>query len=142
MIYVFDACVLVSYLRNESGSDIVSDLLKKAVDGKDTIYMNIVNLIEVHYTNIRDLGSEKATVILKEILNAPIHVVNDVSEAVFQQSSRLKASYKCSLADTIGLATAIELSAHFVTSDHHELKLVAENEPIPFVWLPSHPKIK
>jgi predicted nucleic acid-binding protein len=102
--------------------------------------MNIVNLIEVHYTNIRSLGSEKAAAILKEIFSAPVQVVSDISETVFQQSSRLKASYKCSLADTIGLATAIELSAHFVTSDHHELKLVAKNEPIPFIWLPPHPK--
>jgi len=142
VIYVLDASALVSYLRDEAGSDIVSDLLKKAVDGEDTIYMNIVNLIEVHYANIRSLGSEKAAMILKEILCAPIQVVNDISDAVFQQSARLKASYKCSLADTIGLATAKELSAHFVTSDHHELEQISKNEPIPFVWLPPHPKTK
>jgi predicted nucleic acid-binding protein len=142
VIYVLDASALVSYLMNESGSDIVSDLLEKAVDGEDTIYMNIVKLIEVHYGNIRSLGSEKAAVILKDIFSAPIQIVSDISEAVFQQSARLKASYKCSIADAIGLATAIELSGHFVTSDHHELEPVAENEPIPFVWLPPHPKNK
>jgi predicted nucleic acid-binding protein len=142
VVYVFDACALISYLRDESGSDIVSELLKKAVDGECSICMNIVNLIEVHYANIRSLGSEKAAVILKEIFNAPIKIVTDISDEVFQQSARLKASYKCSLADTIGLATAIEFSAHFVTSDHHELELVAKTESIPFVWLPPHQKIK
>jgi predicted nucleic acid-binding protein len=142
VIYVFDACALFSYLMDESGSDIVSDLLRKAEASECSIYMNIVNLIEVHYANIRSLGLEKAAVILKEISNAPIHIVNDISDTVFQQSSRLKAAYKCSLADTIGLATAIELSAHFVTSDHHELELIARTEPVPFIWLPPHPKIK
>jgi len=52
----------------------------------------------------------------------------------------LKASYKCSLADAIGLATAVEFSGQFVTSDHHELEAVEANEPIRFLWLPSHPK--
>jgi PIN domain nuclease of toxin-antitoxin system len=71
MIYVFDACALISYLNDEAGSDIVLDLLKKAVDGECAIYMSIVNLIEVHYGNIRSLGAEQAAVILEEILSAP-----------------------------------------------------------------------
>ena len=82
----------------------------------------------------------RAAVILDEILAAPIRVVSVFSDTIFQEASRLKASYKCSLADAIGLATAIELSGQFVTSDHHELEAVAENESIPFLWLPSHPK--
>jgi predicted nucleic acid-binding protein len=142
VIYVFDACAIISYLNDESGSDIVSELLKKAKDGECTIYMSIVNLIEVHYANIRSLGAEKAAVILKEILNAPIQIAADISETVFQHSARLKAAYKCSLADTIGLAAAIELYAHFVTSDHHELEAIAKDESVPFIWLPVHPKIK
>jgi PIN domain nuclease of toxin-antitoxin system len=72
MIYIFDACTLIAYLHNENGSDVVFDLLKKAVDGECVIYMNIVNLIEVHYANIRSLGTEQAAVILEEILLSPI----------------------------------------------------------------------
>ena len=140
MICVFDACALISYLNDESGSDIVDDLLKKAMDGEIDVYISIVNLIEVHYANIRNLGQEQATVILENIIASPIHVVSAVSDAAFRQSSRLKAAYRCSLADAIGLATAIELDGQFVTSDHHELEAVERNESIPFVWLPSHPK--
>jgi hypothetical protein len=44
------------------------------------------------------------------------------------------------LTDAIGLATAMELSAHFVSSDHKELEPVEKAEPIPFIWLPPHPK--
>ena len=140
MIYVLDACALLSYLNNEPGSYIVDNLIKKAIDGEVTIYMSIINLIEVHYMFIRNLGKEKAVFMLKKILASPICVVSAVSEEVFQESSRLKASYKCSVADAIGLATAIELTGHFVTSDHHELEAVEEKEPIPFLWLPAHPK--
>jgi len=140
MVYIFDACALLTYLNDEQGSETVDDLLKKAVDGKIEIYMNIVNLIEVHYANIRSFGSDQAAVILEKILAVPIKVVSVFSDAIFQQSSRLKALYKCSIADAIGIATAIELSGQFVSSDHHELKAVIEKEPIPFLWLPPHPK--
>jgi len=140
MFCVFDACALISYLNDEPGSNIVDDLFKKALDGEIDICMNIVNLIEVHYANIRNLGKEQAAVILENILASPIHVVSAVSDTVFLQSSRLKADYKCSLADAIGLATAMDLSGQFVTSDHHELEAVEKNESISFVWLPSHPR--
>jgi predicted nucleic acid-binding protein len=140
MIYVLDACALLSFLNDEPGSDMVDDLLIRAVDGKIDLFMNIINLVEVHYANIRSIGSEQAAVILEKVLAAPIQIVSVVSEILFQQSARLKASYKCSLADAIGLATAIELSGQFVTSDHHELEAVAENENIPFLWLPSRQK--
>ena len=104
--------------------------------------MHIINLIEVHYANVRNLGSEQAEIILENILVSPIQIVPAISDTIFHNSARLKSSYKCSLADTIGLATAIEVSGHFVTSDHHELETVDKNESIPFLWLPSHPKKK
>ena len=134
MIYVFDACALISYLHNEASSDVVFDLLKKAIDGECAVYMNIINLIEVHYANIRSLGAEQAAVILEKILFVPIQVVSDITDTIFQQTSRLKASYKCSLADAFGLATAIELSGTFVTADHHELEAVAGKETFNFLW--------
>jgi len=139
-MYVLDACALLTFLNNEPGSDIVDNLLANAIDDKNAVYMNIVNLIEVHYANIRSLGADMAAIILDTILDTSIQVVSVFSDTLFQQSSRLKAAYKCSLADAIGLATAIELSCQFVTSDHHELEAVAENESIPFLWLPSHLK--
>jgi predicted nucleic acid-binding protein len=134
MICVFDACALISYLNDEPGSDVVLDLLKKAVDNEVEIYMNIINLIEVHYANIRNLGKEQAAVILEKILATPIQVVSVISGAVFQEAARLKASYKCSLADAIGLATTIELSGQFVSSDHHELDVIEKSEPVPIFW--------
>ena len=63
-----------------------------------------------------------------------IEVINTVSEQVFREAARLKAAYKMSLADCIGLGTAIELSCQFVTSDHKELNAVAENEPSAIFW--------
>jgi len=79
MIYVLDACALISYLHNETGTDIAFDLLKKEADGECTAYINIINLIEVHYANIRSLGAEQAAAILEKILSIPIQIVSDIS---------------------------------------------------------------
>ena len=140
MVYILDACALITFLNDETGSDTVEDLLKKAIDGQISIFMNIINLVEVHYANIRSLGYEQAAIVLKHIRASPIQIISDFSEAVFQEASRLKAFYKCSLADAIGLASAIELSGQFVTSDHHELEAIEEKESIPILWLPPKSK--
>jgi len=134
MFYVFDACALIAYLNNEDGSENILDLLNKAVDGECSVYINIINLIEVHYANIRSLGAEQAAVILEEILSSPIKVVSDISDTIFQESARLKAQYALSLADAIGIATAAALSGVFVTADHHELDSIASKETIDFFW--------
>jgi hypothetical protein len=33
------------------------------------------------------------------------------------------------------LATAFELSGQFVTSDHHELEKIEQNEPYALLWI-------
>jgi predicted nucleic acid-binding protein len=78
----------------------------------------------------------------------------EMMEAIFQKAedgqiavyvsiinpARLKAFNRISIADAIGLATAKELSAQFVSSDHSELEIMERQESIPFLWLPPHPK--
>jgi predicted nucleic acid-binding protein len=134
VVYVLDACALLAFLNDEAGGDIIGDLLKKAADGECSLTMSIINLLEVHYGNIRSMGAEKAAIILGGILIAPIRIISTVSVPVFREASRLKASYKLSLADAAGVATALELSGQFVTSDHHELEIIARQEPMDFFW--------
>ncbi|MDR2477021.1 MAG: hypothetical protein LBD18_04445 [Treponema sp.] len=47
----------------------------------------------------------------------------------------LKGTYRrLSLADAVGVAAAMELSGHFVSSDHHELAIIDRQEPVDFFW--------
>jgi PIN domain nuclease of toxin-antitoxin system len=140
MSYILDACALLTFLNDEEGAEKVEDLLNQSVTGDIPVSMSIVNLLEVFYGELRDKGVEIAQIVLDVVQQYSIKIIDTVSEQVFREAARLKVAYKVSIADCIGLATAMELSSHFVTSDHHELELVAENEPIPFVWLPPHPK--
>jgi predicted nucleic acid-binding protein len=143
MTYVLDACALIALLNEEEGQDIVDDLFfKAAVVNNITLTMNIINLIEVIYNYYRDDGADTASKILGKIDSTPLEIVYIISQTVFHESYRLKGTYRISLADAIGLATAAEFSGVFVTSDHAELKPVEQNEKISFLWLPPKPKKK
>jgi hypothetical protein len=107
--------------------------------------MSIVNLIEVHYGFVDDLGKERAAVILSKIYHLPLQIIDTVNSHVFSEAVRLKSTYKgkgsiskspLSLADAIGRgprsdATAIDRPGVFVTADGGFLEPEAvENAPV------------
>jgi predicted nucleic acid-binding protein len=141
MTYVLDACALIALLNEEPGKDVVKDILKQAVDDKETlVYISAVNLAEIYASYIRELGKDAAREILERIYAAPIEIVAAIPEPVYREASRLKGSYHVSLADSFGLATAFDLSGSFVTSDG-EIKSVEAAEPIAILWFrPPEPK--
>jgi len=96
--------------------------------------MSIINLLEVYYGELRDKGEKIAQIVLDMVHYYSIKIVNTISEQVFNEAARLKSSYKISLGDCIGLATALELDGQFVTSDHHELDVIAGKEPSLIFW--------
>jgi predicted nucleic acid-binding protein len=46
---VLDACALIAWLKNEPGEETIRSLLERAKNGKDSLYMNVINLLEVCY---------------------------------------------------------------------------------------------
>jgi predicted nucleic acid-binding protein len=74
------------------------------------------------------------------IQNYSIKIIDTITQSVFYEAARLKSGYKLSLADAIGVATAKEFSAQFVSSDHSELEIIEQQESISFLWLPPRPK--
>jgi PIN domain nuclease of toxin-antitoxin system len=134
MHYILDACALLAFLNDEDGADAIEELLEQSVSGNVSISMSIVNLLEVYYGELRDKDVEIAQIVLDMVQYYSITIVDTVSLQVFKEAAHLKAVYKISLADCIGIATTLELSGQFVTSDRHELETVATNEAIPILW--------
>jgi len=134
MRYIIDACALLAFLNDEEGADKIETLLNQSATSDVSVSMSIINLLEVYYGELRDKGADIAQIVLDIVQHYSIKIMNTVSERVFREAARLKAAYKMSIADCIGLATAIELSGQFVSSDHHELETVAENEPSLIFW--------
>ena len=62
-------------------------------------------------------------------------VIDTISQTVYHEAGRLKGTYRrLSLADAIGVASAIERNGVFVTSDHHELEVIQKEESLAFFW--------
>ena len=134
--YVLDACAMVALLNGEEGADAVNNLFQQADKGEIKLYMSIINLLEVYYGFIGDIGIAETQEIMKVTDETPLAVISTVSEKAYHEAARLKGTYRrLSLADSVGIATAAELGGVFVTSDHHELEAVAEKEAsLTFFW--------
>jgi predicted nucleic acid-binding protein len=134
LIYIFDACALIALFKKEQGADKIKALFDESSAGQSSIYMNTVNLIEVHYGFYRTLGKEKSGLILEQVYTMPIQFIDTIDDIIFSEASRLKAQYAIPLGDSIGLATAIKMNGSFVTADHSDFDEIEKAEAIPFFW--------
>jgi predicted nucleic acid-binding protein len=135
MTYVLDACALLALIKGETGADVVDAIFQKALTAEDVLFMSIVNLLEVFYGLIGDVGIERAKAMMAPLDDTPLTIIDHISPSVYQTAARLKGTYKrVSLADCVGLATAADFSATFVTSDHHEIKAVEQREALSVLW--------
>ena len=97
--------------------------------------MGVVNLLEVYYGVLRDVGVYKADEILKECRSLRIEIINSINDDVFKEAGRIKASYRVSLADSLALGLALTTGDFLLTADHHEFDAIEGKEPIKFVWI-------
>jgi len=130
--YILDACALIAALTDEPGVEVIEPLFLRT-DAE--IVMNKLNLLEVYYNIYRYAGAKAADEVLDEITRSPIRVLSEITEAVFKEAGKLKASYRISLADAVALAEASVSGGSLVTSDHHEFDPVHKAEDISFVWI-------
>lgn len=133
-IYVLDACAMIALLQDEEGADKVAAVINAANDGEAEVIMHKANLLEVYYDYYRTSGKEQADLVVDEIKKRPIEINAEITDQIFQEAGRLKASYKISFADSIALAQAMLTSGELLTSDHHEFDALDGVEPITFHW--------
>jgi predicted nucleic acid-binding protein len=126
---------MLSFLRDEPGAEKVVAVLINARDGKCKIHMNAVNLVEVYYDIFRAAGKAKADEEIAMIKKLPIVIQTEITDKIFEEAGRLKASYKISFADSFALAQAIVTDGELLTSDHHEFDVLEGREPVRFQWI-------
>jgi predicted nucleic acid-binding protein len=133
LIYILDACPMIALLDKENGWENVYQLIKRGNNGEITLFMNIVNFLEVYYDRLK-IDIAAAYDFRYTIHNSAIQIIDLYENEIFYEAGRLKAEYRrISLADAVGIATAMYLDGVFVTCDHHELEKVEQNEAVPFL---------
>ncbi|MDR1256233.1 MAG: PIN domain-containing protein [Spirochaetaceae bacterium] len=132
--YVLDACALIAYFKDEKGWELIDDLIERAALGELRLTMSKYNLLEVYYGFYSDDGKDRAEEMLRDVYVLPIQIAEDLSDAVFHEAGRLKASYSISLADAVALGLASASGVPLVTSDHHEFSVIEQGEAIAIHW--------
>jgi len=133
--YVLDACALIALLQEEPGADKVAAAINAANNGKAEIVMHKVNFLEVYYDAYRRRGKEQANLMWTEFGKLPVSINAEITDKIFEEAGRLKASYKISFADSFALAQAIASCGELLTSDHHEFDVIEGKEPLRFQWI-------
>ena len=127
---------MLALFDDESGADIVENLINQAKNNEITLTMNAANLIEVYYDRIRTASTEKADAIIRGIYDtSPISIIETLNPSIVREAARFKAVGKMSFADTILVATALYTGATIVTCDHVELEPVEKHKIVPFLWV-------
>ena len=133
--YILDACALIAYLNDENGAETVENIFHQTLNGRTSVVMGIVNLLEVYYGVLREVGAYKADEILKICRSLLIGIISSISDEVFKEAGRVKASYRISLADSLALGLALTTGDFLLTADHHEFDAIEEKESIKFFWI-------
>jgi len=133
--YILDACALIALLQDEPGADEVAAAINAANKGKVAITMHKINFLEVYYDVYRSRGKEQADFMTAELKKRPVLINPEISDAIFTDAGRLKATYRISLADAIALAQTKVLDGELMTADHHEFDVIEKREPVRIKWI-------
>lgn len=127
--YVFDACALLAYFRNEPGADAVQELMWDSIG-----YIHAVNLCEIYYVLLRQTTEAEARAVIDDIASIGMHFHDWIDTAFWQQVGRFKAILPISLADCFCLTLATQEGAEIITSDH-EFDIVAQQGICPVTFI-------
>ena len=133
-IYILDACALIAFLADETGSDKIEEIIQNAIDEKVILKINQINLLEVYYFIFNLYGQNEANRALEKIMEFPIEIKIGLNEDGFKVAGRIKSKYKIPLGDSIAAAECIIENGILVTSDHNDFEKVADTEIIKINW--------
>ncbi|MGB4780885.1 type II toxin-antitoxin system VapC family toxin [Candidatus Methylomirabilis sp.] len=128
---VLDSYAILAFLFQEKGHEKILDLLEKAAQTDQPLFIAAPNWAEVRYMVERKVGAGRWSEVRHKLLGLPLEVV-PTDQALAEVAGEIKAKRKMSLADCFAAALARQKKADVYTGDP-EFKAV-ERE-IRIVWL-------
>jgi PIN domain nuclease of toxin-antitoxin system len=119
MIYVLDACAILSLVKKEGGAAVVRQALESV---GNTCLMHAVNLCEVYYDSLRCYGNDPTDKLLGNLIEAGLSIRSDMDIDFWKAAGTLKARGRISLADCFAVALTVREDAVLLTSDRHEFE--------------------
>jgi predicted nucleic acid-binding protein len=122
---VLDSYALMAFFEDESGADLVRELILKAEEKKVNLLMSVVNLGEVWYSIARTNSHEIADQYIGEIRGMAIEIV-DVDWQLTRQAAAFKVNGNISYGDCFAAALAKMNKAELITGDKEFKSLEGE----------------
>jgi ribonuclease VapC len=129
--YVFDSYALLAYCENETGADIIADIITRSLEDKAEIFVSVINWGEMYYIALREGGEDRAVNYIQTISKYPIKII-DADKELTLVAAKFKAHHKISYADAFAAGLAEQKKAVLVTGDK-EFKQLSEIIKINFL---------
>jgi predicted nucleic acid-binding protein len=129
-----DACALIAFLADETGSDKIEEIIQSAIEERVILKINQINLLEVYYYVLNFYGKNEADKALEKIKEFPIEIKIGLNTNGFKEAGRIKSKYKIPLGDSIAVAECIVEKGTLVTSDHNDFEKIETAENININW--------
>ncbi|HXQ37071.1 MAG TPA: type II toxin-antitoxin system VapC family toxin, partial [Anaerolineales bacterium] len=113
---VLDSYALMAFFEDESGADLVRELILKAEENKVNLLMSVVNLGEVWYSIARTNSPDVADQYIGEIRGMAIEIV-DADWQITRQAAAFKVHGNISYGDCFAAALAKNRKTDLVTGD-------------------------
>jgi predicted nucleic acid-binding protein len=110
--FLLDTSALLTFIEDEEGAARVEQILREG-----SVFITWMSLLEVYYITQQERGqteAERRHALLKSV---PVTFLWQIDEPMLLTATRLKASYRLSLADTIIAAYAIRQQAILLHKD-------------------------
>jgi predicted nucleic acid-binding protein len=114
--YVFDTSALLTYIENEEGTETIENLLIKALNEEDRIYISTVSIIEVFYISMQEQGGTIAEERLSLIETLPL-IQESLTPNLSKIIGEIKAVKSMSFADSCIAGLSKSKSAILVHKD-------------------------
>jgi predicted nucleic acid-binding protein len=114
--YLFDSHALLAFFQNETGANIVCEILQKSRKEHIDRLVCVINLGEIIYITKRMFGDQNKIEILGRIHQLGFKVL-PVPDTLVYQAAEIKSEYPICYADCFVIACAQEHNATIVTGD-------------------------
>ena len=114
--YVLDANAIVRYFKvGGGGGEKVQELFLQAQRNQARLFMSVINMGEVLYVLIKNLGEQRGLHYIRALQHGVILVEADVDLTI--QAATLKHRYSLGYADSFAAALALNSGATLVSAD-------------------------
>jgi predicted nucleic acid-binding protein len=114
--FVLDSWAVIAYFEDEPAGGQIADLIASAHEAGIPVFMSVVNVGEVWYITAREISTEDANTIVKELRDLRIQF-EDAGWELTLEAARFKSQQKMSYADCYAAALAKVKGGSLITGD-------------------------